>query len=86
VWQGGTRGEAELLASCYRESLALARGQGLLTLAFPSISTGAYGYPLAEAASIAVNTVRAEAAGLHEVMFCCFSEADLAVYEQLLAA
>jgi O-acetyl-ADP-ribose deacetylase (regulator of RNase III) len=86
VWQGGTRGEAELLSSCYRESLALARAQGLLTLAFPSISTGAYGYPLAEAASIAVNTVRSEAAGLREVVFCCFSTDDLAVYEQLLAA
>jgi O-acetyl-ADP-ribose deacetylase (regulator of RNase III) len=86
VWQRGTRGEAELLASCYRESLALARAQGLLTLAFPSISTGAYGYPLAEAASIAVNTVRSEAAGLCKVVFCCFSTDDLAVYEQLLAA
>jgi len=86
VWQGGTRGEAELLASCYRESLALARAQGLSTLAFPSISTGAYVYPLAEAATIAVNTVRAEAAGLREVVFCCFSAVDLAVYEQLLAA
>jgi len=85
VWQGGTRGEAELLSSCYRESLALARAQGLLTLAFPSISTGAYGYPLAEAASIAVNTVRSEAADLREVVFCCFSADDLAVYEQLLA-
>jgi O-acetyl-ADP-ribose deacetylase (regulator of RNase III) len=85
VWQGGTRGEAELLSSCYRESLALARAQGLSTLAFPSISTGAYGYPLAEAATMAVSTVRAEAAGLREVVFCCFSAADLAVYEQLLA-
>jgi len=83
VWQGGTRGEAELLVSCYRESLALARAQGLSTLAFPSISTGAYGYPLAQAAAIAVNTVRAEASGLREVVFCCFSASDLVVYEQL---
>ncbi|MEO8153610.1 MAG: O-acetyl-ADP-ribose deacetylase [Rhizobacter sp.] len=86
VWRGGTQGEAELLASCYRESLALARDAGLGSVAFPSISTGVYGYPLAGAAAIAVNTVRAEAGGLQEVVFCCFSGGDLAVYQRLLAS
>ena len=58
IWKGGGRGEAELLASCYRSSLALAVEHGCRTVAFPAISAGVYGYPLAEAAAIAVNTVR----------------------------
>jgi len=58
VYKDGRRGEAELLASCYRESLKLAAAQGLKTLAFPAISTGAYGYPVAEAARIALQTVK----------------------------
>ncbi len=57
VYQGGGRREPELLASCYRESLKLASGKGLTSVAFPSISTGAYGYPLAEAARVALKTV-----------------------------
>ena len=57
VYQGGGRRESELLAACYRESLKLAAGKGLTSVAFPSISTGAYGYPLAEAARIAIKTV-----------------------------
>ena len=88
VWRGGGSGEAELLASCYRRSLELARQHGLRTIAFPAISTGAYGYPVAAAARVAVETVRdflqAPGAAL-EVTFCCFSEADLAVYQQVLA-
>ena len=59
VWRGGGRGEAELLASAYRSSLALAEAHGLETVAFPAISTGAYGYPLDAAARIATGTVRA---------------------------
>lgn len=58
IWKGGGHGEAELLASCYRSSLALAVEHGCRTVAFPAISAGVYGYPLAEAAAIAVNTVR----------------------------
>jgi O-acetyl-ADP-ribose deacetylase (regulator of RNase III) len=88
VWQGGTRGEPELLASCYRRALALAGQHAVASLAFPSISTGVYGYPIAAAAAIAVATVRTHAvrtASLREVVFCCFSAADLAVYETLLA-
>ena len=58
VWRGGSAGEPELLASCYRESLGLAVGRGIRTIAFPSISTGVYGYPLAEAAAVALDTVK----------------------------
>ncbi len=59
VWRGGSRGEAGLLASCYRNSLALARDAGLGSIAFPAISCGIYGYPIEEAATIAVREVRA---------------------------
>jgi len=88
VWNGGTQGEPELLASCYRRSLELAAQNGIRTIAFPSISTGIYGYPAGKAAKLAVATVRATRAlrNLDEVTFCCFSEADLEVYlEQLYA-
>ena len=87
VWRGGTNGEPELLASCYRNSIELAAANGITTLAFPSISTGIYGYPIELAARVAVNTVRAslqEIAGIQEVIFCCFSSTDLQVYEGVL--
>jgi len=89
VWQGGAQGEAELLAGCYRRSLALAQQHGLRSIAFPCISTGVYGYPLAEAAAVAIATVASTRAQLDappEVLFCCFSAQALAVYEQLLDA
>jgi len=87
VWHGGQQGEPALLADCYRNSLALAGEYGLGTLAFPCISTGVYGYPAEAAARIAVETVRKHApqAGLEEITFCCFSEADRARYAALLA-
>lgn len=88
VWRGGSAGEAELLASCYRRSLQLAAEQELASLAFPAISTGIYGYPLAAAAEVAVATVRElvpEYPAIREVIFCCFSAADLAVYEAVIA-
>lgn len=88
VWHGGDRGEPALLAACYRRSLELAAAQGIRSLAFPSISTGVYGYPLALAAQIAVSTVRAalkEFTGFDELIFCCFSASDLQVYQRLLA-
>ena len=58
VWRGGSAGEAETLARCYRNSLALAAAEGLASIAFPSISTGAYGYPVADAAAVALRAVR----------------------------
>jgi len=87
VWHGGRRNELELLASCYRRCVAIAAERQLISLAFPSISTGAYGCPIEQAAAIAIATVRkaaAAAAQLREITFCCFSGADLAVYERLL--
>lgn len=87
VWRGGTQGEAALLASCYSESLRLAREHNARTLAFPSISTGAYGYPVDLAAQIAISTIRtigSPAQQSLEVTFCCFSDADLDVYRMLL--
>ncbi len=85
VWHGGGRGEADLLASCYRECIALALQHGMRSIAFPCISTGVYNYPAQAAAQIAVDTCRAAVgdAGL-EVTFCCFSAGDLAIYEALL--
>lgn len=87
VWHGGDRGEAELLASCYRRAIEVASQNTLHILAFPSISTGVYGYPIARAARIAVATVRTAVQvfpAIREVTFCCHSAADLAVYQALL--
>ena len=88
VWHGGSSGEPELLASCYRRSLEVAVAHHLQTIAFPSISTGAYGYPIERAAAVAVSTVRDvlfEGSSVTAVTFCCFSAADLAVYQRLLS-
>ena len=87
VWNGGCRGEEKLLASCYQRSLELAAGRGLRSIAFPAISTGVYGYPMAAATQTAIGTVRAFVAApgsLEQVIFCCFSARDLAMYESLL--
>lgn len=87
VWNGGVRGEAEVLASCYRRSLELARQYGIATIAFPAISTGAYGYPLDLATRVAITTVLdflAIAPTIERVTFCCFSAGDLAVYRRML--
>ncbi len=86
VWYGGTRGEAEDLASCYRNALRIAAEQRLKSIAFPAISTGAYGYPIGAATQIAVREARAfDHAGLR-IVFCCFSSADAAVYRYCLAS
>jgi len=88
VWRGGKRGEPELLASCYRNSLQLAGDYALESVAFPCISTGVYGYPPEAAAKIAVATVRETLKSLpvtlREVLFCCFSAEDLEIYQKLL--
>ena len=88
VYRGGKHGEAELLASCYRTCLALAEEHAVLTIAFPSISTGVYGYPVGEAARIALREVtqhlRQETAKVIEVKFVLFSEADYQVYTSCL--
>ena len=89
VYGGGGYGEAELLASCYRESLRLASEAGLESVAFPCISTGVYGYPKPEACDIAISTV-AEWLATHAapkiVTFCCFSSADAELYRARLLA
>jgi O-acetyl-ADP-ribose deacetylase len=83
VWLGGFHVEAELLKQAYRNTLKLAISKGLKTIAFPSISTGAYGYPIEEASSIAVSTVKAfleKEDRLDKVTFVLFSERDFEVY------
>ena len=87
VWHGGTAGEAQLLASCYRRSLELAVDHGLVSIAFPAISCGAYGYPLARAVPVAVATVRAfdRLDALQRIVFACAGLDVLAAYQAALA-
>jgi len=91
VYSDGLHGEPEKLAACYRNSLALAAENGCKSIAFPCISTGVYGYPIEDAAKIAVREVKAFLAAKNakdaeemEVVFCCFSERDKRVYGMLL--
>ena len=87
VWHGGTRNEPQLLASCYERCMALAAEHQLRSIAFPGISTGAYGYPPEAAATIAVDTVQrvlARSASIEKVLFCCFSLSALEIYQTLL--
>lgn len=87
VWRGGDSGEAELLASCYRNSLKLAEQHALRTIAFPAVSCGVYGYPIGEAAQIAVSTVRSflGTSSLPErITFFCFSDEVSDAYEKAL--
>ncbi len=87
VYRDGQHGEAELLESAYRQSLRVARAHGVRSVAFPSISTGAYRYPIAQAAAIALAAVKAEigVAPLELVRFVLFSDPDLVVYENALS-
>ena len=89
VWQGGMRGEPELLASCYRRALSLALDANVATIAFPAISCGVYGYPLEPAVEIAVREVTTAALAmpsLRQVVFACFGDAVLAAYQRVLRA
>lgn len=88
VWHGGTRNEPELLADCYRNSLALALEKGCESIAFPCISTGVYGYPKREAAAIAVGEAQkflVRNGSPFEVQFVCFDDESLEIYSNLLA-
>ena len=84
VWRGGSHGEPELLASCYRESLARAEEAGAETVAFPAISTGVYGYPIEAAAAIAVDTVHSTPTDVTEVTFAAFNQDTYDAYADLL--
>jgi O-acetyl-ADP-ribose deacetylase len=84
VWQGGSAGEPEILASCYRNTLARADEVGARSVAFPAISTGVYGYPPGEAAEIAVTTARAAETDVARIRFIAFDDATLARYVELL--
>ena len=89
VWSGGLRGEDDLLASCYRNSLTLAAGNDIRTIAFPAISTGAYGFPMARAAAIAVREIRRfqkDNSSMRKVYFVCFDRRAKGAYESALAA
>jgi O-acetyl-ADP-ribose deacetylase (regulator of RNase III) len=88
VWNGGKRGEEDLLASCYRRSLELCESHGLTSVAFPAISTGIYRFPAERAAGIAVKTVADMlplAPSLSRVVFCCFSQDSAGLHEQALS-
>lgn len=86
VWRGGGAGEDEALASCYREAMRLAAERGACSVAFPAISTGAYGFPLERATRIAVAEVKAALErhpALERAVFCCFAARDLEVYDRV---
>lgn len=87
VWHGGEHGEDELLASCYKRCLELAREHNLRSIAFPAISTGVYAFPPERAARIAIETVQkmVDASGVEVVRFVCFDQRTLTIYQKLLA-
>jgi len=84
VWRGGNAGEPELLASCYRRSLQLANELKLKSIAFPAISTGIYGFPKHQAATIAVREVAVNAGTVERVLFVCFDSETAGIYRKLL--
>jgi O-acetyl-ADP-ribose deacetylase (regulator of RNase III) len=89
VWHGGDKGEPELLAACYRNSLLLAVESDIQTIAFPALSTGIFGYPIEAAAKVAVGTVREELerlSSIQRVIFCTFGSEPTEIYKRLLAA
>ena len=84
IWNGGGQNEPTLLASCYGKTMTLARTHDVRTIAFPSISTGVYGYPIGPAARIAVAAMREHEREFDEIVACCFSERDKEIYEKVL--
>ena len=85
IWRGGLDGEDAMLVSCYRRSFELAVDVNAASIAFPAISTGAYGFPKERAASIAVREMKSYEPQFERIVACCFSEADASVYRPLLA-
>ena len=88
IWRGGSQGEDDLLASAYRSTLAIAEARDLRSVAFPSISTGSFRFPIEQAAAIAIETVAGvlnQGSAVEEVVFALFSAGDLAVYDAALA-
>ena len=85
VWQGGSQGEADLLQACYTNSFELAVAKGLDSIAFPGISTGAYGYPVEQAAVLALETMQLYRLKVPRILACCFSDRDARVYGKLLS-
>lgn len=85
VWRGGAAGEPDLLAGCYRSSLALAERQGVRSIAFPAIGAGIFGYPLQAATQIAVREARTHRGSLERLIFCCFGLEALSVYRDMLS-
>ncbi|CAN5241174.1 O-acetyl-ADP-ribose deacetylase [soil metagenome] len=85
VWHGGARGEAELLGSCYRRCLEVADQLGVRSIAFPAISTGVYGYPLPQAASVAVTTLRRHPTQVQQALLVAFGADSYAAYTELLS-
>jgi O-acetyl-ADP-ribose deacetylase (regulator of RNase III) len=86
VWRGGHANEDASLAACYRNSLARLTEQGLASIAFPAISTGAYGFPIERATRIAIETVASvldRTPAIQKVLFCCFAARDQEIYEEL---
>jgi len=87
IWRGGSHGEAQLLAACYRRSFELAAKDQITSIAFPSISTGAFGYPIELAAPVAISEARSFASrqiAPRDIIFCCFSSEDFDLYMKLL--
>jgi O-acetyl-ADP-ribose deacetylase len=87
IWQGGIRNEDELLAGCYRKSMEIAAENNIISIAFPSISTGSYGFPIERAAKIAISEVKKSLiinSSINKVIFVCFSSNDLKIYREYL--
>lgn len=87
IWHGGNQGEADLLTACYQNSLKLAADNCFSSVAFPAISTGVYGYPVDQAANIAVISVHKflqKPSSIEKVIFCCYSQNDLDIYQKSL--